>query len=233
MARNVQLSQILRDIRAFTGRSLSVAQGLNDRDALIAHANQIYRGLVIDHDWEHLYIQSDVPLFDGTRYYDFPIDLEFEYVQNVWVEYGSSKIDLDYGVGPPQFVAYNSAQGEKSWPPRRWMIDGRDPDRFEVWPVPDQNATLCMWGRRTVPDMVADSDICLLDQDLVSLTVAGEILQRNRHPDAEIKLAQANSRLLRLLQRQRSHKRTPVVLGGGLRRQRRLRPGIDYIPRRQ
>lgn len=231
MARGVQLSQLIRDVRAEVGRSLDVAHGVNDRDALIHHINRVQRTLAMAHDFEHLHVRRNVALGAGTRYYAFPSELDFEQVQETWVDYGSTKLSVDYGVGADEMAAYDSDADERSWPVRRWMVDADNPSQFEVWPIPDQAGTLNMYGRRVITDMVADSDTSILDGDLITLNVAGEILARNKAEDATQRLNLANALLNRILARQRAHKRSSVlVLGGGLRRSRTLRPGIDYIP---
>jgi len=51
---------------------------------------------------------------------------------------------------------------------------------------------------KALPPLVADTDTCILDPNLLILTVAAEMLARSRSEDAQLKLSLANNHYQRL-----------------------------------
>lgn len=234
-----QLRDMLKDLRAEIGHSTNVAHGINDRETLLYYLNRTQLDLYRDYDWPDLIIDRDVYLADGQRYYAYPTDLAFDDINKIWVLINTVYAQLDYGIGPAQFVLWNSDNGFKSWPTRRWMHH-TDDNTFELWPVPDANAQnanalVRLRGTKTVKPMLQDSDLSTLPDNLIVLFSAVEILQRDNAKDAAIKLQKANEAMRRHRVRRFSHKRRPeaVGAGGGDAQSRGMRHstlGLDYIP---
>ena len=235
-----QLRDLLTDLRAEVGHSTNVAHGINDRDTLIYYLNKTQLQLYEDYDWPQLIIDRDIQLADGQRYYTYPGDLAFEDIERGWLLYNVNIYnDLVYGIGPEQFVIYNSDTGFKAWPTQRWMHHADD-NMFELWPIPDANAASAnglvrFRGTKTVTKMVDDSDLNTLPDNLIVLFSAVEILQRDDAKDAAVKLTKANEAMRRHRVRQFSHKRRPIVVGGGggdaqSRPGRYPTLGLDFIP---
>ena len=234
-----QLRDMLTDLRAEVGHSTNVAHGINDRDTLLYYLNRTQLDLYRDYDWPDLIIDRDVPLADGQRYYPYPLDLAFDDINKIWVLINTVYSQLQYGIGPAQFVLWNSDNGFKSWPTRRWMHH-TDDNTFELWPVPDataqaSNAIVRLRGTKTVKKMVNDADYSTLPPNLIVLFSAVEILQRDNAKDAAIKLQRANQAMRRHRVRRSSHKRGPEAIGGGggdaqSRGGNYPTLGLDYIP---
>lgn len=231
MPTGVQLTELISDLRHECGHSATVAHGVNSRDQLAYILKRTQRLLADEHDWPALVAYRNVSLLDGVRYYAYPSGLNFERIGDVWVKETTVWTRLCYGIGPEHLSEYDSDDGFKTWPPRRWQHD-TDTGQLEVWPVPDQAGTLRLRGQRALGAFVADSDTCTLDSTLIVLTAAAEILGRQKNEDAPLKLQMAQRLLVRLLARQRSDKTEPFVIGGDGdgHHTRPLRLGLDYIP---
>jgi len=219
MAEKLQLRDMLTDLRAEIGHSTNVAHGINDRETLLYYLNRTQLDLYRDYDWPDLIVDRDVNLADGQRYYAYPADLAFDDINKIWVLINTVYAELAYGIGPAQFLLWNSDNGFKSWPTRRWMHH-TDDNTFEVWPVPDAsamaaNAKLRLRGTKTVKKMINDSDLSTLPPNLIVLFSAVELLQRDNAKDAGLKLQKAQEAMRRHRVRRFSHKRPSIAIGGG------------------
>jgi len=228
MAVGVQLTDLVRGVRAESGKSLSVALGVAEYDSIVYQLQSKQEQLYYDYDWPFLITQAPVALINGTRYYPFPPTISFDFVNEVWCSEDdtTSFTPVTYGIGPTQFNQFGV--GVTGWPVRHWMISG---SQIETWPVPSQAGFLRVIGRRALTPLVASSDLSTLDGTLLVLFVAADILARQKSEDARIKLTAAQRYLRNLARRQTSNKTNPIILGGGLHSHvRHLRPGLDYIP---
>ena len=193
-----------------------------------------------DYDWPQLIIDRDITLADGQRYYQYPGDLAFDDITNIWVLINTVYNELGYGIGPYEMIVWNSDIGYKSWPTQKWMHHADD-NTFELWPVPDStaaanNAYVRLRGTKTVTPLINDSDLSTLPDNLIVLYSAVEILQRDNMKDAQLKLQKANESMRRWRVRQFSHKKVrPIAIGAG-GGDAQSRPGhqpvlgLDYIP---
>jgi len=235
-----QLREMLTDLRAEIGHSTNVAHGINDRETLLYYLNRTQLELYRDYDWPQLIVDRDVHLFNGQRYYTYPVDLAFDDITNIWVLINTVYNELSYGIGPYDMTLWNSDQGFKSWPTQKWMHHADD-NRFELWPVPDASAEASaaivrLRGTKTVAPMINDADLSTLPDNLIVLFCAAEILARDEAKDAPMKLAKANAAMRRHRVRQFSHKGTRAIsigTGGGDAQSRSARNptlGLDYIP---
>lgn len=234
MATGVQLRDLIRGVRAETGKSLNVAHGVSERDSIVYQIQQKQEWLYYNYDWVSLATQATVPVVAGTDVYNFPATLAFDFINDVTCsEDGLTGFcATKYGIGPCE---YNSVpKGDTGWPVRAWQVDPTTAPntRFNVWPVPSQAGVLLFEGRAALKPLVNDDDICTLDGTLIVLHVAADILARNKAEDASKKLADARLHMRNITRRQGANKRVPFVLGGGMRGAGEYagRPGIDYIP---
>ena len=234
-----QLRDMLTDLRAEVGHSTNVAHGVNDRETLLYYINRTQIQLYQDYDWPQLIIDRDVTLADGQRYYPYPADLAFDDITHIWVMITTVYNALTYGIGPNDFTLWNSDTGFKSWPTQKWMHHPDD-NTFELWPVPDANATsnhafVRIRGTKTIVKMVNDADESTLPDNLIVLFAASEILSRDNAKDAQLKLNKANEAMRRHRVRQFAHKVPMISIGAGggdaqSRMSRHPTLGLDYIP---
>jgi len=76
--------------------------------------------------------------------------------------------------------------------------DSSNPDEFEIWPVPNTAQTFRFVGQRNPRTFSSDSDKCELDDLLIVLFAAAEILAHKEQASAAIVLRRANERLAKL-----------------------------------
>lgn len=237
MSQRLTLLEMIRNLRAETGRSLTTSVGVQERDTLVHNLQRTQKWLWYDYNWPRQVIDRDITLEAGSRYYAYPTDMDFEFVQTMWAQIGIMWTPLDIGITPMNYTMINSEAGIQSWPPRRWMhrVDQGPTNgdgQFELWPVPDQAGTLRIRGRRKLLPLVADTDYSTLDCDLIVLFAAARMLARMKAEDAQIVAAEAQRLYMDIKGRQSPDRGRTVVIGGGNDAYvpPAGRPGIDYIP---
>lgn len=218
MARGTSLGQLLDDLRAEVGHSLNPALGINTRDVLINVLQRQQKRLWEDYAWPFLKVDRDIPAQAGLRYYNIPADMTFERIEKVEFKWGDRWQPLSYGIGADQYNQYDSDRDIRSWPLQRW--DATDDGRIEVWPIPVQDGSAAttdglirISGIRKPRALVADADIADLDDQLIVLYSAAEVLARQKQADAQNKLQQAQAHYARL--KARTAKGNTFVMGGG------------------
>lgn len=203
MARGTTLGNLVNDLRSEVGHSLNSNLGSSMRDVLINSIQRVQRRLWDDYSWPFLRVRRDIDLQDGARYYDLPADMVFERIERVEFKYGDIWESVSYGIGRDQYNQYDSDRDIRSWPIYRY--DNYENNQIEVWPIPNQNidattgsGKLRIHGIRNLSALVEDSDTADLDDQLIVLYAAANILTRQRQADAGGKLQEANAHYMRL-----------------------------------
>lgn len=203
MARGTTLGNLVNDLRSEVGHSLNSNLGSSMRDVLINSIQRVQRRLWDDYSWPFLRVRRDIDLQDGARYYDLPADMVFERIERVEFKYGDIWEPVSYGIGRDQYNQYDSDRDIRSWPIYRY--DNYENNQIEVWPIPNQNidattgsGKLRIHGIRNLSALVEDSDTADLDDQLIVLYAAANILTRQRQADAGGKLQEANAHYMRL-----------------------------------
>ena len=216
MARGTQLGTILTDVRSEAGHSLQASLGKATRDVLINTIQRVQKRLWEDYDWPFLKIKRDIAMADGQRYYDMPTDMTFERISLAEFKWGDRWDPISFGIGNVQLNQYDSDRSVKSWP--IYNFDNYENNQIEVWPIPNQNAdstgagNLRLHGIKNLSTFISESDTADLDDQLIVLFSAGELLQRQKQQDAQIKLEQAQVHYQRL--KARMAKSDSFVMGG-------------------
>ncbi len=108
---------------------------------------------------------------------------------------------------------------EQSDPPSRWELledDETNAVAIEVWPVPaSSDAELWLVGKRALGDLLVDADTALLDDQLLILTAAAELLVKAKKQDAQAKAIAAGRRYNQMKARSRAAAQ-PFKLRGGM-----------------
>lgn len=201
MARGTQLQQLVTMLRHEIGDSSSVAVGIDEEDSYKNLLRRVQAELYEDFTWPHLVSFKSKELFASQQYYDFPSGMNYEGVREAAVRYNNRPHPVEFGIGFEQYASYDFAvNGEKADPVRAWDVrDVSGAVQFEVWPVPaSNNLTLIFKAVRTLGALTADSDLADLDDHLIVLFAASEILERRNSEDAKSKLAKAQGRLFKL-----------------------------------
>ena len=203
MARNVTLGELIDDVRAEAGHSLQANLGTAMREVLVKVLQRQQRRLWEDYDWTFLRVDRDVEVQAGQRYYDIPTDLTLERIEKVQFKYGDRWIPMHHGIHREHLDQHDSDKGIRSFPVERWAE--HENDQVEFWPIPSQNGSLAQssdivrfTGIRRLRPLVAESDRADLDDTLLVLYSAAEILAREKSADAGLKLQLAEKHYARL-----------------------------------
>lgn len=238
MAVNTPLSELRRMLRAEVGQSLNPSQGVNAQGQYDMALDRTQKELWEAYEWPHLLYHVDMPLAQGQRYYPYSPDMRFDAILRVYVQTGGNWCLMDFGVPLSCYSQYGGENGQ-SWPAKRWgnvptvtagVTDATG--KIEIWPVPSQAGSIRFEGQALPNNLVADADRAVLDDTLITLFAAAEILAGQKAENAPLKLTKANQFQRRLFANQGAMKRRVPVLGGvgtqpGYRPQT---PGLDYIP---
>jgi hypothetical protein len=228
MARGKQLQELIAQLRAETGRNQAVAVGTSELDNLKEQLRRMQELLYDEYDWPFLNIQRSVTLQAGLRYYDFPTDLNYDRMNVVKFKYNNVYVDLERGITFDDFSIYDSNIDERSSPALKWDVRNTGTvEQLEIWPIPNDDGSIHFFGTKKLSDMVSDSDRADLDDRLIVLFAAAEILAKQKSPDAKNKLDMANARLLRLRANSQSASKT-IQVGLG-RKNRNIYSGKTVV----
>lgn len=211
MARGKSLEYILDGVRAEARLSLLPAHNVQVRDSQIRLIQREQDRLWGDFNWPHLRVERTIQLQAGQYEYAVPADLSIDRVEKIEVKDGGEWRTLDGEIGNAQYSTYDSALDERSWPVRNWQAT--EDDEIEVWPIPDQNGDpatldgyLKVTGIRNLRPLVADSDLADIDNRLLELYCAANILGATGAKDAQLKLEAANRMYAKLKGKQTKSK---------------------------
>ena len=243
MARRTTLVQLLTDLRAETRASLNPAHNTQVRDTHINLLQRTQERLWDDFTWPHLRVERQIEVQAGQRYYDPPEDLDIDRIERLDLFTDGYWMPLAPGIDGCALSAYNSDLGERSYPLRRWRIaEGQDDDydlaQVELWPIADRNADattrdgyLKFTGIRKLQPLTDDNHRADLDDRLIVLYAAAELLGASGAKDATLKLDAAN-RLYARLRSGLTPSRRFRMFGVGDRTLRRSHPRMitNYRP---
>lgn len=238
MAYNTALTDLRRMLRAEVGQSLNPLQGANAQGQYDMALDRTQKELWEQYEWPHLLYSIDMALAAGQRLYAYPVGMPYDAILRAYVQDGTQYQPLDFLI-PMDCYAQYGGEGGQSWPPRRWQnvptvaAGVTNPiGKIELWPVPNKVGSLRFQGQAPVNNLVADADRAVLDDNLITLFAAAEILAAQKAENAALKLQKANQFLRRVMANQGAMKRAIPVLGGvgSMPGMRPPTPGIDYIP---
>lgn len=200
MAIGTELSTLRAMLKAEIGAELddTVAPGNIALYTRLLNNQQAW--LVGEHAFLNWKVRVTLPVTVGTRYYDLPDGIDFQRLEKpVYTNYNGFRYEIHYGISQPHLNVFRSDDGVTGNPVMRWQIvDTGDGRQIEVWPVPQTAQELIFTGVGLVTDMEDDTDTAVVDDLMLVLFTAAEILAREKSADAGAKLAKAQSRLNRL-----------------------------------
>lgn len=204
MARGTSLVKLLDMLRSEARLSLNPAHNKQTRDQHVMLLQRQQQWLYDNNDWPHLAIERPTNLAAGQRYYAPPADIQIDRISHIEIRWGGDWLPMGTGIGRCEYSAFDSDIDERSWPVQKWAV--YENDQIEVWPIPsdDADATtlegqLKVYGTRKLRPLVADTDTADLDDWLIVLSAAAEILAASGAKDAQAKLQRAESRRKELL----------------------------------
>src|SRR5271157_4101605 len=230
-------------LRSELRRSVHPNVGVDELPELQQAINRQYAVCWAKYDWPFLCgFFPAVPLSAGQRYYQFPAGLTYDRVKAVSVYFSGvpQRVERgisfeDYALFDPdggsvvgaftgEFSAEFGSAGAFSDPVLRWDVraGSASSEQFEVWPVPSSNTQFIrFFGYLASPYLVNDSDLCWLDDMLVVLFAAADLLALDESeprvglpPAATLKLQVATAYYNSLISNAGMGRRT-VALGQG------------------
>ncbi|MEY9506894.1 hypothetical protein ABIE87_006452 [Bradyrhizobium diazoefficiens] len=219
MARGTQLLKLVEMLREEVNRATSVAVGNDDLPSLKNKLSRTQEVLYDEYDWPFLrQVFPAKALQAGERYYDFPTGLNVDRIDDndatvgpgVVIWYSNFPRPIQRGIGFKEYAIYNSDAGVRQEPALAWDVRWTgSKEQFEVWPVPVSNTmTIQFKGIRKLRPLIQDSDVCDLDDQLIVLFAAAEILARQGSQSAPGVAALAKARLVRVKGRSKSGSQT-------------------------
>jgi len=222
MSRGTQLIQLLSMLRAEAGQSMKVSVGVDAEGGFKHLLARTQESLYDDYDWPFMRVLPTKALSAGQRYYDLPADLNMERIESVVVWDSGSPCPLTRGIDWPDYAQHNSDGGERADPALKWDIRHTGTkEQIEIWPVPASNdMTLQFKGIKKLNPLIANDDTAELDDLMITLFAASEILARQKSEDAGAKLAAAKDRRAIMRGRTKGGSATVVMNGGEQQSQR-------------
>lgn len=214
--RRKQFAQLISDLRAELSRSTDPAVGVSDLPTLKQILARNYEAAYQGYDWPHLTIMPIVSLNGGQQFYDFPDDLDYDDLDEVVVWWNNLPVQIERGIGFAEYATYNSAAGAVSDPVCKWDVRYTSThEQMEVWPVPaSSNGSIQFKGRAKFVPLVNDDDLCRIDDQVVVLMSAVELVPVKERQAAQAKLSAAQARIARVKGRSKSgSERVRIGLG--------------------
>ncbi len=214
MARGATLAALLTALRAELRISVNPAHNIQVRDQQVYMLQRQQEMLWDDYTWPHLKVFRYLVPTQNQRYYDMAGclkedntgtlvaagDMKIDRVITMWIRDGSIWRPMTSHIDDQQFNAWNSDTGQTSWPPRRWAV--AENDQIELWPIPgltgdtvNQLNVIKVHGVRNLSPLVEDTDTADLDDRLLVLAAAGELMAGE---DGKKKMALAQRRLMKI-----------------------------------
>lgn len=227
MARGVTLGELTTQLRLAARYDPTPALSIQVLPMMQQTLRDTQERLYDEFDWPFLKVTSDKTLAAGQRYYDVPTNLNLERIISVDVRYSDKWCPVERGIELAHYNLRDSDNDEREDPVRRWDVaDTGTGPQIEVWPTPASNGDLLRFrGIRKLGALSATGDIADLDDQIIVLFAAGELLGGAANPAAQVKFAQAKKRLETLQGRVTKRRSNSFVLGGSM-------PGDDCEDRR-
>lgn len=215
MARGVTLGELVTKLRIAARYDPNPALSKNIEPAFKQTLSDTQERLYDEFDWPFLKVQRDKELFAGERYYDVPADINLERIIAVDVLVGSEWVPVERGITLDHYSVINSDLDVRQDPVQFWdVIDTGAGEQIEVWPVPASSGKLRFSGIRKLTQLVSQEDRADLDDQLIVLFAAAEMLAGRNDSEAQLKLKQGGNRKDMLQSRVTKRRNNGFVLGG-------------------
>jgi hypothetical protein len=180
MALYTTFGELLTQLRAEARLSTNPAVGADANTRYKTVLNRVYETLYDSFDWPHLRLETSSTAFAaGQRYYDLPDGIDHTSIEQFIVNWSGNPYQIDQGIGLVEYAARDSAADEREDPPQRFDFRSTSAGglQLEIWPLPaSATATFRIIGKRKWAKLVNSSDLCRLDDKLVSLYAAADVL---------------------------------------------------------
>lgn len=221
MARGVVFTEMLDMLRAEAMISTNPNLSANILPNMKQVLQRTQRQLWLNYSWNFLNGWADKVMVAGQRYYDFPTTIDSMRIKKAYYRWNNLFQELERGINALDYNAFDSelATPIRVDPVTKWDFKDTNETQFEVFPIPATNGSAATGyvrfeGIRNLNPLVADTDRCTLDADLIVLFAAVEVLGRTNEKEADRKFKMANSLLTSMRGHYSSTGGTIGVLGG-------------------
>ncbi|CAB4163733.1 hypothetical protein UFOVP806_44 [uncultured Caudovirales phage] len=194
--RTKTLDELVSMLRAECGESTNASMGINSVEGLHQLLRRTQEGLYDEFDWPQFVKDTDESLLANQNIYTMNDVIDPMRIFNVWVKDSGKWVKVEYGITPVDYNASDPEEGQSETVPSKWQF--RDDNQFEVWPMPSIAGTMRFRHIRTLRPMLAGTDRCTLDANLIVLFSAAERLATRKDQSAPLKLQAANKKLASL-----------------------------------
>lgn len=192
MALGQTLASLIEGVQLELEQSNDPNRGQAFRPSLTRRIQREYRRLYHDFAWPHLCDWYDITTTAGLRHYGFPTEvLNLEQIIDLHQKWSGNWIPLTRGITLDDYNAHDSDEDERCDPALKWRPHGAH--EIEIWPLPASATTIRFWAKKAFTPLVAETDLCDLDDDLVILHAAGAIVARRDREAATELLSRADS----------------------------------------
>lgn len=224
MALRETWAEVVEAVRKEARLSTNTSRGTDSLENIKQLVKRHYYTLAEEFDWQHLNVLRDdnaarKVMQDGLRFYDFPASINVQKIERAWVRHSGVWLPLTYGITHRDYSISDPEDSEEADPVQKWRFHGGT--QFEVWPMPATNGTadgdgeVAFEGQKIVTQLTADADRLDMDDILVALFAAAEILAGNGQKDAAAVKAAAAQKRLQVVRGNMASK-SRVVMGIGV-----------------
>ncbi|MBP8216068.1 MAG: hypothetical protein KAX54_00295 [Thauera sp.] len=215
------------EVQIETGESTGAGHATQTEPRINHLLNRTERELSNEFVWPYMTRRVEQVIPANTKVNTLPPLVFFTGVLEVHCLFGGDWLPVYHGIEAEHLSLYDD--NARATPIQRWRIRYPGTLDFDVWPVSPQDETLRWLIQQQAGAMTTDSDVCMVDGDVLVLRTAAHVLIGKKDYDgAKAKLAAATSLIKNLLYRQVGMKKENYSMVGP--RGVVLRPGIDFIP---
>ncbi len=169
--------------------------------ARVAINNQLLNNQQAFLDNQHAYLRGKVRVslaaVAGTQYYALPAGIDFDRLNKPeFTNLANFRYRIAFGIGQEEYNIYRSDLGVMGSPIMKWdLVNIAGVLKIELWPIPSVAQTIELAGLLPLTQMVNNSDTCVIDDLVLVLFTAAEILARKGSGDMAAKAAKAKAAL--------------------------------------
>jgi hypothetical protein len=196
MARGTTFGELVNQLRVEARLDPSPAMSLNMTGTMEQTLRRTQERLYDEFDWPFLKVTRGIQAQAGSRYYNIPDGMNLERIQSVDYRWADQWIPVHRGISLDHYNAFDSDNDERADPVQRWDVtDTGDGLQIEIWPLPTiNNNEVRLTGIRNLKPLLSRADIADLDDQMIVLYAASEILGGAKSELGQLKLQQASAR---------------------------------------
>lgn len=209
------LEALLLSLKARVGQSTRASVGTDYNEKLKVYLRQSQNRLYERYAWPRLVTIGTILTQNGDRYYDVPATTNLDRIIDLAYYWNGEPQCVERGIDFEHYASRDSDLDERSDPILAWDVRWTGvKTQIEMWPIPaTDNQAFRIKSMRPLRPLVAESDVCDLDDDLIVYHASAEILARQGSKDADLELRQAEKHLSHIRGNSQAASKT-IVYGG-------------------